>query len=515
MIIRKPYAFLIKHFRKVHILLLIISLYVLYKVTNVSSFINDFMAFGTYDYFNDPITKHITIGLYIAIWLLVIIDVLLLLLLKRKEKPWKIYLVPVIEYIALFLILNMVTSFFKGFNNGVSTTDLRLSRDLLFMLTIGIFATIGIFVMRILGMDLNKFEFTKDEEFLELSEDDRDEVELRIKIDKNIFIRKYNKLVRVLKYFYLEHEVMCKALLGVFIIVIIGGLYKFAFITNKSYSEGEFYSANGYTIKVNNSYYTDKNYTGEIISKNSNFVVVDLTITNKSAPRTIYLENFHLKNGVADFVTTRKTYEKEFQDLGKTYDNVKKVKRDETLDMIIVFKVVKGLKQDNYSLYYQEKEGKLRKIKLNVSNISKIKDKGTLKLGESLVLKIKPKQEKISLDAYSFAKEISYTRRICNTEHCYTKKDNYVAEQGYSVLKIDFASINFEGKEMVDFSSDYGKINYIDNNKMEHSVAFKYPFNKKALGKSVYTLVPDEVAASETLSIVYVIRNEKYTYKLK
>ena len=68
---------------------------------------------------------------------------------------------------------------------------------------------------------------------------------------------------------------------------------------------------------------------------------------------------------------------------------------------------------------------------------------------------------------------------------------------------------------MVDFCADYGKINYIDNNKMEHSVEFKYPFQNQAIGKTLYTLVPDEVVKSETLEFVYVIRNEKYTYKLK
>ena len=85
----------------------------------------------------------------------------------------------------------------------------------------------------------------------------------------------------------------------------------------------------------------------------------------------------------------------------------------------------------------------------------------------------------------------------------------------YRVLKIDFASDEFEGKDMVDFSTNYGKIIYIDNSKMEQSVAFKYPFKQKALGKYIYTLVPEEVAASEKIAIVYVVRNNKYTYVIK
>ena len=103
----------------------------------------------------------------------------------------------------------------------------------------------------------------------------------------------------------------------------------------------------------------------------------------------------------------------------------------------------------------------------------------------------------------------------CSSGTCNSEKANYQAKEGYSVLKIDFASNNFEGKDMVDFSSNYGTINYIDNSKMEHSVEFKYPLDKNSLGKIIYTLVPEEVEQAESLDIIYIVRNEKYTYKLK
>ena len=515
MIIRKPYAFLIKNFKRVHAFLLLVGLYVFIKLFEVSNFIADFMSFGAYDYENNPISKHITVPLYAALVILIVVSFMMLLLLKRKEKPWKIYLVPIVEYIGLFLILGMINSFFSHYNNTIATTDIRLSRDLLFMLIVGNVVTLGIYTMRLLGMDINKFHFTSDEEFLEMSEEDREQVEIRVKVDKNIFIRFYKRIARNLNYFYLEHKRICNTIFGIIGVIIVASIFKFVFITNRSYNEGDFYSANGYTIKINKSYFTDKDNKGNVISKNSNFVIVDLTMQNNAATRTINLENFHLKSGVSDFTTTRKTYEKEFQDLGKTYDEVKELKNGESDNLIIVFKVDKNLDKNNFALYYQEGDGTLRKIKLKITDVSKIEDKGVINKGEELVLKIKPNEETISLDTYSFAKTMNYTIRSCNTTFCYTEKESYTAKDGYTILKIDFGSINFEGKDMVDFSVNYGKIDYIDNSKMEHSVEFKYPFNKKALGKSIYTLVPEEVAKSETLDIVYVIRNEKYTYKLK
>ena len=470
MIIRKPYAFLIKNFKKVHAFLLLIGLYVLYKLFEVGSFISDFMTFGTYDYENNPITKHITIVLFIVIFIIILVSFLLVLLLKRKDKPWKIYLIPVIEYIGLFFVLNMVRNYFNHYSNNVAIADIRLSRDLLFILILGNIATLGIFGMRLLGLDLNKFHFSGDQEFLELSEEDREQIELRVKFDKNIFIRFFNRIIRHLKYFYLEHKRICNTVFGLICVVLLGTVFKFMFITNRSYNEGDFYSANGYTIKINQSYFTDKDNKGEIISKNSNFIIVDLTMKNNAEARTINLENFHLKSGVSDFITTRKTYEKEFRDLGTTYDEVKELKKGESTDLIIVFKVNKELNKNSFALYYQEGSGNLRKIKLKITDVSKIEDKGVVNVGDEVTFKLKPKEETISLDSYSFEKTTNYTIRKCNTTFCYTEKETYTAGDGYTVLKIAFGSTNFEGKDMVDFSLNYGTINYIDNSKMEHSV---------------------------------------------
>ncbi len=515
MIIRKPYAFLIKNFKKVHAVLLIISLYVFFKLLDVSSFIRDFMSFGIYEYDKSPISKHITPLLNLSIIVLIIGIISLILLLKRKDKPWKIYLVTLIEYIGLFLVLGMISNFFGHFSNAVATTDVRLSRDLLFMLILGNVATMGIFGMRLLGMDLNKFNFSSDQEFLELSDEDREEVELRVRIDKNIFIRLYNRTTRNLNYFYLEHKTICNAFFGIIGVVLIVTAAKFMFITNKSYSEGDFYSANGYTIQINKSYFTDKDYKGDIIARKSNFVIVDLTIQNNEATRSIKIDNFHLKSGVSDYSPGGKTYAKQFQDLGMTFDEVKKLKKDETVNMIIVFKVDKELSKDSFALFYQEDEGTLRKIKLKITDISQIKDKGIIDLGEPITFKIKPNSETVSFDKYEFTNKVTYPVKKCDSEKCFNSRESYTASKGNMILKIDFASENFEGKEMVDFCSDYGKIYYIDNSKMEHSVEFKYALPNRASGKTLYTLVPEEVAKSETLQFVYVIRNEKYTYKLK
>ena len=75
MIFRKPYAFLIKNFRKIHIVLLLLCAFIYYKTMELTSFINEFATYLSYDPYLEPITKYTSIAFYIVI--LIIIQVLI------------------------------------------------------------------------------------------------------------------------------------------------------------------------------------------------------------------------------------------------------------------------------------------------------------------------------------------------------------------------------------------------------------------------------------------------------
>ena len=514
MIIRKPYAFLIKNFRKIHIFLLILSFYVLYKLFDVNKFVDEFMKFGTYNLFSDPITKHITGFLMLALLLLVAGSIALLFLLRHKGKPWKLYLVPTISYFSLFLVLNMIKSFFSNYTAEVATTDLRFSKDLLMIFFILLLPTIGILIMRIFGLDRKKFNFNADQEFLQLSEEDREEIEIGLDIDKNTFIRLYKRLIRNINYFYLEHKKICRTILGVIVVFILFSLYKFAFVTHKSYKEGDFYSVNGYTFRINNTYFTDKDGHGNYIEGNSNFIIVDLTIKNNAEPRTIYLENFHIKNGTGDFVTTRKTYASEFKDLGNAYESTRELKRNEEIDCIIVYKVDKNLNKNRFVLYYQENSESLRKIKLKVKDVSKIEEATELDLGDSLDIGFRKNNDIISIDNCEFKEEITYTIRRKTSTYANLIDKKIRIDGDYRILELDFGSEVWDAKNMIDFLNIYGKLNYKDNEGMDRVINVVNPIKNIYYGKSVYLKVPKEVEESKEVKLEFIIRNRHYTYRI-
>ena len=107
MILRKPYAFLIKNFKIIHLFISILMGYLLYKSYNIVTF------------FSESVTNNYTAivsgqvaGLYInyfmygAIILVLASLVAIYYLLSHKDKPRKFYMWSILYYILLFIVNN-------------------------------------------------------------------------------------------------------------------------------------------------------------------------------------------------------------------------------------------------------------------------------------------------------------------------------------------------------------------------------------------------------------------------
>jgi len=245
MIIRKPYAFLIKNFKKIHIAAIIIWIYVFFTVSKLSNFVSEFRRLGVYDVYNEPISRIINVFSLLAILLLIATSIALMLLLRHKSKPWKLYIVPLVTYAGLLFVFLFTSSYFNNYNGELETANIRMIRDLLIAFNLLQYPSFIVFLIRALGIDLKKFNFNQDEEYLELSNEDREELEININIDKYAFVRLYRKAIRYVGYFYTEHKFIINIILAVIAIIIVKDLYTFIFITNKSYRAGETLNANG------------------------------------------------------------------------------------------------------------------------------------------------------------------------------------------------------------------------------------------------------------------------------
>ena len=184
----------------------------------------------------------------------------------------------------------------------------------------------------------------------------------------------------------------------------------------------------------------------------------------------------------------------------------------------MIFKVDKKLSTRRFVLYYQEfnnNEPHLRKIKLDLKDVSKINKKDPIKLNEEMTFTLEGEEENIIFEEYKISPKTDYSYRTCSNANCVTHVNKYTAKKGHQILTISFASNNFEGKDMIDFSSKYGKIIYINNKDDKKSVEIKNPFGRTYYGKYLYVEVPDEIKDAKSIEVKYTIRNNQYTYKLR
>ena len=518
MIIRKPYAFLIKHFRRIHIFMLVLCVYVYYKTMQTRSFVSEFLELRSYDPFYEPITRYASVLALLVLIGLVVLSFTLVVLLRHKKKPWKLYIVPLVSYAFLFIAFVLTIFLFSGYTDTSGTTGIRAVGDLLFMGTIPQYVVIIILLMRIFGLDLNKFDFKSDQEFLELSNEDREEIEISINIDKESFRRTFKRLIRNLGYFYQEHRLLVNTVASVLLIVCVVSIYRLVFIVHRSYNQGDSFETNGYTIQVHNSYFTDKDYHGEVISKDSAFVILDLTITNNVSQRDVNFNRFHVMNGRENYTQTYRTYATSFQDLGRSLESLT-LGNGESQRFIMIFKVARDLEPDRFVLYYQEidnNQAYLRKIKLDVADLSEIEEQKTKVLLENETIQLGEDEINFSIEEANVVDYTTYSTRVCSApNNCFAVSNELTPRSGNLILRLFFTSDTFTGEDFVDFSTEYGKIVYIDNKGKSQDVEIRDAVNHSYNGNYMYFEVPDDLQNASEIRLVYTVRNREYVYRVK
>ena len=191
MVFRKPYAFLIKNFRKIHILMLLLVIYVYVKHISLLAFVRNYVALQSYNSSLESIDKYVGFLPNLAIFLILLITGLLIYLFLYKKKPWKLYLVIVFEYALMLIGFYMASSYFHSYDANSTLSGAMAIRDILFIASFPQYAVLVILLIRIAGIDMSKFDFAHDEEFMSLSAEDREEFEINIDIVMNLLLENY------------------------------------------------------------------------------------------------------------------------------------------------------------------------------------------------------------------------------------------------------------------------------------------------------------------------------------
>ncbi len=520
MVFRKPYAFFIKNFRKIHFALIVLCAFIYSRTLQLRSFNNEFLTYLSYDSYLEPISKYLSLFLYLVLLIVIISFGILLIVLKRKGKPWKLYLIPVITYAGLLLTFLYTTSFFNNYDGGFATTTVRALNNFVWLFLLPQYAVFIILIVRVLGLDIKSFNFAADEEFLELEQDDREEFEVSVSFDKHALKRNVKRFIRNLGYIYEEHKFICNIIFSVIVVISLYRIYYYFGVSHKTVKENKAVNINGYQMTINKSFYTNRDKAGKVIEKDSAFVILNITVVNNGASRIFDGNDFHIVNGNNNYTFQGNTYSDDFSDIGKPYP-IGKIKNGGKREFALIFKVDKKLDYKKFILYYQEYRGRtsyLRKIKIKLNDVSEIKDTSSKEIGKEITIKNAIGEDtSFVFEKLSFVDSASYNIESCGSDGmCSIVSRDVNASSNNKIMYVEFSSLDYEGTELIDFSKKYGKIKYVDNEGFAREIKISDAIsNKEYLGKYLYITVPNTLSNMNSVELIFTVRNRRYIYKIK
>ena len=184
MIVRKPYAFLIKYFKIIHIMLFVFMTYMVFKIRNIYMLFKNLVINNLAIYSSEAISSYINITMILSSIILIIALLAIFFLMRQKKKPIVYYLLAVIFYTITFISLIFFLTVFNNLEyQTYSNQSIVLFRDLSMTLYYLNYYFLIIAFIRGFGFNIKKFNFEKDAQELNLTKDDSEEIEINIGID--------------------------------------------------------------------------------------------------------------------------------------------------------------------------------------------------------------------------------------------------------------------------------------------------------------------------------------------
>lgn len=537
MILRKPYAFLIKYFKLIHMILFAGILYVLFKSINLSIFFGNYITnYQGVPLYEDYSGAYTSTSVILVLIVIILISAVVLYLMKHKNKPIIFYVFNLIVYIIVLLLFFYASNFLYDLQFDVP--DLRFTkilRDIYFTL---VFVQIGSLILsfvRMTGFDIKKFDFQKDLMDFELSSEDREEFEFQLNIDTEDIKAKIRKRLRILKYNYKENKLLFFIFFAVVGIVFLSIILDFILGREKIYKEGTSFKTSAYKIEVLNSYKTYTKNLNDKLKSDKFYLIIKLNYENISGfdIESINMENAKVKLDEFYMVTPNKLLNDDFPEFGENYYN-QSIKNGEKRIFTLVYEIDKKY-YDSRSIYLRylydieykdsEMDFKYRTVKLKPSEFNNPKVIEEKKLGEEIIFKDSLLgNTKLNIRNIRIEQNFLYKAKYCVNNDCITRYDsivpNFNSTYDLSVMRIDY-DLSFDRKYLGNryknnkFFEDHGSIRFVIKGKeYQHKINLKDITPLPTLNYA-FLEVRTRLKEAEKIYLDINVRNRIYTYIIK
>lgn len=521
MILKKPYAFFIKMFKPIHLVLSILVLYLISLSNDVLKFLNDYMYSAESVANEQVIESLINNAFYIIPIVMIILFLLLLSIMYKKNKPIIFYFVGIFSFI-IVLVINIYSVNFLNMlvENIVSVKAIKLIHDLVLINVILESICLVFLFVRGVGIDFKKFDFNSDISQFEISKSDKEEFEVNVNIDFNERKRKRKESFRNFKYLYIENKLIINIFIIVSLLLLSFEIIYFVGQYNKVNKENIYYSTDSFVFKVNSTTILNTDFQGNKITENY-LLIVDVNIKPKYSDQVLYLNDFSLRIENFLFKPVEKYFD-ELIDLGNLYQE--QILSTEYSDYLFVFEIPEKYISSDMMFRYSS-EGSL----ISVSLEPKIFNSEEVVLETKQISEVLKFQEPLNdiqfkINNYELEKYFLINYNYCIKENDCILSKEYLKpsiDENYDkvVLKMGVEYIGNSDlgvKNFYSLLSNFGMISYKIDNVWINTHKIEEIVSKKVSSKNnVYIGLNSNILNADSIKLVFNIRGQKYEYILK
>lgn len=532
MILRKPYAFLIKHFRFMHVVLSVCIFYLIYRTSLMINYINEYIENTISVVGNEIIGTLFDWGVIVIPILILVFAGILLFVMTLKDKPRLFYILMIIVHIAIGAVYIYAYSTFSQMEKTIiDMRTVKMLRDLLLYVIIAqsVFSVFA--VVRGVGFDIKKFNFNTDLQDLEISLEDNEEFEVALDFDLNDKKRFGRRVLRYAKYWIKEHKLIVNSILTVVSVVVIVFLGVRYFREGKAYSQNQKFTVDSFQYEINKSYILDTDLNGKKITTDDYFIVaVDLTINNNAkVPTELILGTIELDIAGDKYYHNSK-YEYQLTDLGIVYKN-EKINTKIPGQYLLVFEVPKTALETKMKIGFRDvKREETIYAKLSPIEFKEKKVAHQYNLGETIDFSDSTlKKTSLTIDSYEIRNKFTLNYNYCSPKkECllsveYLTPDIFSSNYNKSLLKIkgnfklDETIVSSNIKDVYSLFKSFMTIEYvIDGETKYQKVYLGHVTSKRVRQENTYYIeVFQEMKIAEEITLIFNVRDQEYKYHLK
>lgn len=535
MILRKPYALLIKYFKLIHVLLTLVIAFLVYRSNIILSFLNEYIR-SNQTTATDNITNTIfNIWMFIFPFFIIVLSLIIISLMSVKKKPIFLYIFNIALAIAILVLYNLSYSMMTEMEAILlEARTVRLFRDFITILVGFQCVSLITSLIRATGFDIKKFNFGQDLEELDISETDNEEFEVSLEVNTNQMHRGFKRFIRFAKYSYFEHRFLIDVGILIVLASVIFIIYMNSGIYNREVKQDIIFSTTSFNLGITDSYITNQDYKGKTIDKNNKLVVLEMNVKVKGRSKEFDTAMISLEIDGKKYYHNQK-YKDRLMDLGHTYQNSEiKGKFEKHL---LVFKIPNEQAMKNMTFTYTDKidyisngiNSKYIRVKITPKNLDNIEPIQNKSLAEELTLKNSVlKNTIIQIDSALIQPEFRENYNFCiDKKECYPSVEilhpNYNTSTNKAILKI-VGNLELDKNitlnrvySLAHFIYYFGTLTYeINEQKITGNVILNQIKPTKLNNKNTYYIeVPMETIDATKIWLHFHIRNKEYLYQIK